>query len=140
MNGRGGGPWIVLENGTLEIRYSDEPRALPPKDDVADNFRYSYFLGSMKAILAGGFGPARRGTVAGGMSQRSRFSPRLLRLPSAAAGSKRASFSTFEFDPEFFEMHVLPLLFDRAFSVGKVRLAQLEDEMRHLPHLAVYFD
>lgn len=50
-------------------------------------------------------------------------------------------FTTFRFDPSFFELHVLPLLFDQPFSqVDKVRRIQLEDALRELPDLAVYYD
>lgn len=50
-------------------------------------------------------------------------------------------FLTYEFDPEFFELHVLPCLFDRAFShVDNVRRLQLEDALREVDHLAVYYD
>ena len=44
---------------------------------------------------------------------------------SEAIGSRRVRvgvFSTFNFDPGFFELHVLPVLFDQSFSqVDKVR-------------------
>ncbi|HKJ84596.1 MAG TPA: hypothetical protein VKA06_00900, partial [Spirochaetia bacterium] len=61
-----------------------------------------------------------------------------------AIGGRRvrtALFTTFSFDPAFFELHVLPLLFDRAFSqVEKVARAQLEEAVRELDHLAVIYD
>ena len=41
---------------------------------------------------------------------------------------RTAVFTTFNFDPGFFELQVLPLLFPQSFSqVDKVRLLQLED-------------
>ncbi len=50
-------------------------------------------------------------------------------------------FTTFTFDPGFFELHVLPVLFDQTFSqVDKVRRIQLEDALRSVDHLAVYYD
>ena len=50
-------------------------------------------------------------------------------------------FTSFNFDPGFFELQVLPMLFDQSFSqVDKVRLLQLEDALRTIDHLAVYYD
>ena len=61
-----------------------------------------------------------------------------------ALGGRRvrsAVFTTFNFDPGFFELQVLPLLFSQRFSqVDKVRLLQLEDALRDVDHLAVYYD
>lgn len=52
-----------------------------------------------------------------------------------------ALFTTFNFDPGFFELEVLPLLFDQSFSqVDKVRLLQLEDALRSVDALSVYYD
>ena len=54
---------------------------------------------------------------------------------------RTAVFTTFNFDPGFFELQVLPLLFSQSFSqVDKVRLLQLEDALRNVDHLAVYYD
>lgn len=54
---------------------------------------------------------------------------------------RTAVFTTFSFDPAFFEQNVLPLLFDQPFSqADKVRQIQLEDALRDLDHLAVYYD
>ena len=65
------------------------------------------------------------------------------RLVEAVGGRRLRSavFTTFNFDPGFFELHVLPLLFSQSFSqVDKVRLLQLEDAIREIDHLAVYYD
>lgn len=52
-----------------------------------------------------------------------------------------AVFTTYTFDPGFFEEEVLPLLFDFSFShFPKLRLVQLENELRSIDHLAVYYD
>ena len=52
-----------------------------------------------------------------------------------------AVFTTFSFDPAFFELHVLPLLFDQSFSQpDKVRRIQLEDALRAVDNVAVYYD
>jgi hypothetical protein len=53
-----------------------------------------------------------------------------------------AVFTTYRFDPGFFEREVLPLFFDVGFShVGTVRLAQLEDALRSdACEVAVYYD
>lgn len=51
-----------------------------------------------------------------------------------------ALFTTYTFDRGFFELHVLPLLFSRAFSKhDRVRLAELEEELT-ATDVAVYFD
>ena len=64
---------------------------------------------------------------------------------SDAIGNRDVSsavFTTYSFDPGFFELHILPLLFPNVnFSEAeKVRLLQLEDNLRSLRHFAVYFD
>ena len=44
---------------------------------------------------------------------------------------RAAVFTTFSFDPGFFELNVLPVLFDQPFSQpDKVRRLQLEDALR----------
>lgn len=54
---------------------------------------------------------------------------------------RSAVFTTYTFDPGFFELHVLPTLFSQSFSQSdKVRLLQLEDALREVDHLAVYYD
>jgi len=54
---------------------------------------------------------------------------------------KAAVFTTFTFDPGFFELHVLPVLFEQPFSqVDKVRRIQLEDALHSVEHVAVYYD
>ena len=54
---------------------------------------------------------------------------------SEVIGGRRvraAVFTTFSFDPGFFELHLLPLLFDQPFSqVDKVRRIQLEELAAH---------
>jgi hypothetical protein len=53
-----------------------------------------------------------------------------------------AVFTTFQFDPDFFEKQVLPVVLDVPVShLSTVRLAQLEDVLRTLPtRIAVYYD
>lgn len=66
-----------------------------------------------------------------------------IRLAEALRGRRLRSavFTTFNFDPGFFELQVLPLLFPQSFSqVDKVRLLQLEDALRDVDHMAVYYD
>lgn len=54
---------------------------------------------------------------------------------------KAAVFLTFQFDPGFFEEEILPVLFNQTFShVPKIRLLQLEEALREINHLAVYYD
>ena len=54
---------------------------------------------------------------------------------------KAAVFLTFQFDPGFFEEELLPLLFDQSFShIPQIRLVQLEEQLRSLEYLAVYYD
>lgn len=53
-----------------------------------------------------------------------------------------ALFTTYQFDPDFFEKQVLPVVLDVPVShVSTVRLVQLEDVLRTLPNrIAVYYD
>lgn len=53
-----------------------------------------------------------------------------------------AVFTTFEFDPGFFEQEILPVFIDAPLShVPKIRLVQLEDAVRGVPEgIAVYYD
>ncbi|MEZ4654619.1 MAG: hypothetical protein R3E12_13810 [Candidatus Eisenbacteria bacterium] len=53
-----------------------------------------------------------------------------------------AVFTTFRFDPAFFEQEVLPILFDVTFShIPRIRTMQLEQELRTVPNrIAVYYD
>ncbi|MYD79502.1 MAG: hypothetical protein F4X44_02685 [Gammaproteobacteria bacterium] len=54
---------------------------------------------------------------------------------------RSALFTTYTFDPGFFELEVLPLLFRQSFSQAeKVKLLQLEDALRDVDHIAVYYD
>ena len=55
---------------------------------------------------------------------------------------RTALFTTFTYDPGFFELQILPLLFPhQSFSVvEKVRRIQLEDALPTLDHLVVYYD
>ncbi len=57
---------------------------------------------------------------------------------------KAAVFTTFNFDPHFFELHVLPLLFAKDFSSDEsIRLLQMENVLSELKlenHIEVYYD
>ena len=54
---------------------------------------------------------------------------------------RAAVFTTYTFDPGFFENHILPILFDKPFhQVEKVRRIQMEDAIRSLDDIAVYYD
>lgn len=54
---------------------------------------------------------------------------------------RTAVFFTFQFDPEFFETEILPVLFDQSLShAAPVRLLQLEEALRQLEGMAVYYD
>jgi hypothetical protein len=61
-----------------------------------------------------------------------------------AIGGRRvkvAVFLTFQFDPSFFEQNILPVLFEQSFShIDQIRLVQLEERLRSVEHLAVYYD
>lgn len=64
-------------------------------------------------------------------------------LQDAIAGRKveAAVFTTFSFDPGFFELHILPSLFNCAFhQVDKIKQIQLEDALRSTRAVAVYYD
>ena len=62
-------------------------------------------------------------------------------LGEARAGRRvrAAVFTTFTFDPGFFELHILPLVFDRISPIEKVKRIQLEDLLQNCD-VAVYFD
>lgn len=65
------------------------------------------------------------------------------RLEEAIDGRKvlAAIFTTFEFQPGFFEEHVLPVLFDQSFStIPRLRRVQLEEAVTAGPPIAVYYD
>jgi hypothetical protein len=52
-----------------------------------------------------------------------------------------AVFLTYEFDPAFFEAEILQTLFDHDWSRNRrVALAQAEDVLRQVDHIAVYYD
>ena len=54
---------------------------------------------------------------------------------------KAAVFTTFSFDPGFFELHVLPTLFDFPFHhAEKVKRLQLEDQLQGVDDVSVYYD
>lgn len=55
---------------------------------------------------------------------------------------RSAVFTTYSFDPGFFELNVLPLLFDQSFNNthDKLRRIQLEDALREVDEVAVYYD
>ena len=54
---------------------------------------------------------------------------------------KYALFTTYTFDPEFFELHILPLLFDRNFSNDpQVKRYQLSNALRDVYDIEVYYD
>ena len=54
---------------------------------------------------------------------------------------KTAVFTTFSFNPGFFELDVLPSLFDQTFhQIEKVRRLQLEEALREVREIAVYYD
>jgi hypothetical protein len=57
MAGRGGASWVEVRNGTLRVRVSDESGRLPERRQIADLWRFPYFLDSLRivgATLAGG--------------------------------------------------------------------------------------
>lgn len=62
-------------------------------------------------------------------------------LGEAIKGRKvrAAVFTTFSFDPGFFELHILPFLFGPSSPIDKVRLLRLEDHLRSAD-VAVYYD
>ncbi len=65
------------------------------------------------------------------------------RLGEAIAGRRvrTAVFTTFTFDPGFFELNVLPILFDRGFhQVEKLRRMQIEEALGSVREVAVYYD
>lgn len=64
-----------------------------------------------------------------------------LRAAIKGRAVRAAVFTTFAFEPEFFELWVLPTLFERAWSRDAgVRRAQVEEALRDTDHVAVYYD
>ena len=68
-------------------------------------------------------------------------------ISKAIAGRRvtAAVFTTYTLDPEFFELEILPILFEGRFRGGfshveKVRLVQLEECLREMSDVAVYYD
>ena len=68
-------------------------------------------------------------------------------ISKAIAGRRvtAAVFTTYTFDPEFFELEILPILFEGRFRGGfshieKVRLVQLEECLRDIADVAVFYD
>ena len=54
---------------------------------------------------------------------------------------RSALFTTYSFDPGFFELEILPLLFEQPFDHReKLKRVQLEDALRAVNHVAVYYD
>lgn len=56
-----------------------------------------------------------------------------------------AVFTTYTFDPAFFELEILPILFEGRFRGGfshveKIRLVQLEECLREITDVSVYYD
>ena len=64
-------------------------------------------------------------------------------LQEKIAGRKvrAAVFTTFTFDPGFFELHILPNLFNRPFhQVEKIKRVQLEEALEFTQSVGVYYD
>ena len=82
------------------------------------------------------------------MARNDAQTPRQIVLSEALIGAiasrkvKAAVFTTFAFEPEFFELHVLPCLFaDAAWShMPNVKRLQVGDALRGVTHVAVFFD
>lgn len=47
---RGGAPWIERRDGKLHVRFRDEQGGLPGKDEVAQLWRFPYFLDSLRSV------------------------------------------------------------------------------------------
>lgn len=50
MRGRNSFAWVGLTNGKLDVRYQDDERELPPRDELPHVWRNSYFLDSLRVI------------------------------------------------------------------------------------------
>ena len=138
MNGRGGAAWVqVGEDGKLDVRYRGAEQELPSGDDLPE-----LWAKWLLHRFAEGHHPTAWGR---GMTEVAGRPEAVLsrRLGEAIQGRsvRSAVFTTFNFDPGFFELQVLPVLFSQSFSqADKVRLLQLEDALRDVDHVAVYYD
>jgi hypothetical protein len=50
MQARGGGAWVRVENGQLDVRLRAEERGLTPATDLPDLWSNPYFLNSLKRL------------------------------------------------------------------------------------------
>ena len=52
MKRRGGGPWLVLKDNVIDVRYRDETMDLSEPEDLPGLWSHSYFLNSLKVVGA----------------------------------------------------------------------------------------
>lgn len=52
MEGRGGAAWVSDEGGTLRVRFRDEEAYLPAAAELKKLWRFPYFLGSLRSVVA----------------------------------------------------------------------------------------
>jgi len=50
MGGRGGGSWVCLENGKIKVKVRESRAKLKPSSEIAETWRYTYFLNSYRQI------------------------------------------------------------------------------------------
>lgn len=50
MESRNAGPWVRLEGGKLDVRYSTEETDLPTADELPRLWRFTYFLDALKDV------------------------------------------------------------------------------------------
>jgi hypothetical protein len=50
MYARGGTPWVVNDNGSLRVHFKGERGFLPKRDEIADIWRFPYFLDSLRQV------------------------------------------------------------------------------------------
>ncbi len=52
MTTRGGAPWIELRDQKLNVRFQDEQGDIPDREEIAQLWRFPYFLDSLRTVAA----------------------------------------------------------------------------------------
>lgn len=52
MAARGGAAWVELADGRLRVRFHDDAGHLPPREDLANLWRFPYFIESLRTVAS----------------------------------------------------------------------------------------